>query len=99
MHCTCVAQRLKKCMLVCQKNCKHTQPTKTVTSDREQACSFARKGSARLHNHTVLNFRLVYGRAPQEGFDTKTEWTSDRQLLRDFDFDLHTSTLEMAAVC
>jgi hypothetical protein len=80
-HCTYVAQELKKSMLMCQKNCKHKQLTKTVTSEREQTHCYVREGTPSLHILTVLNLMLIYG--PYRDFDS--------------DFDLQISIREMAA--
>ena len=70
-------------MLMCQKNCKHIQLTKTVTSDREQTHCFVRESTPSLHNYTVLNLRLIYGLYRDVGSD----------------FDLHISTPGMVAAC
>jgi hypothetical protein len=81
MHCTYVAQSLKKSMLMCQKNCKHIQLTKTVIFDREQTHCFVREGTPPLYNHIVLYLRLICGLYREFGSD----------------FDLQISTPEMAA--
>jgi hypothetical protein len=72
-------QVLKKSMLMCQKNCKHIQLTKTVNSDREQTHCFVREGTPVLHKYSVLNLRLIYGLYRDFGSD----------------FDLRISTLEV----
>jgi hypothetical protein len=70
-------------MLMCQKNCKHIQLKKTLTSDREQIHSFVREGTPTLHKYSVLNLRLIYGLYRDFGSD----------------FDLNISIPEVVEAC